>query len=155
MDNKNRQQQKKKKSGGAWGLLVLLVIWAVNNLDGEKVRRFFRQLQGAFRTGSINGRAAVAAIAVVVGLFLVIAVGSAVVKSAKDKRFDGIKKHRGSAASVSPMSAQGVQHSHDRLSGYRGEESGYDHWKKQLDGFLEAGIIDRSEYKVLLERRRR
>lgn len=26
------------------------------------------------------------------------------------------------------------------------------HWKNQLDGFLEAGLIDKAEYKVLMER---
>ena len=36
-----------------------------------------------------------------------------------------------------------------------GAEDAQEHWKKQLDGFLEAGIIDRSEYRVLQERRRR
>ena len=152
----NTTNQKKKKKGGAWWLLFLVIIWAVNNLDGEKVRRFFQRLQWQFRTGRVDMRALTAAGAVVVALVVLVIIVSAIAKSAKNKRFDGIKRQRGaSSASVSPMSGQSVQHSHDRLSGYHGEESGADHWKKQLDGFLEAGIIDRSEYKALLERRRR
>ena len=151
----NNTNQKKKKKGGAWWLLFLVIIWAVNNLDGEKVRRFFQRLQWQFRTGRVDMRALTAAGAVVVALVVLVVIVAAIAKSAKDKRFDGIKRQRGASASVSPMSSQSVQHSHDRLSGYRGEESGMDHWKKQLDGFLEAGIIDRSEYRALLERRRR
>ena len=151
----NNTNQKKKKKGGAWWLLFLVIIWAVNNLDGEKVRRFFQRLQWQFRTGRVDMRALTAAGAVVVALVALVVIVSAAAKSAKNKRFDGIKRQRGASASVSPMSGQSVQHSHDRLSGYRGEESGLDHWKKQLDGFLEAGIIDRSEYRALLERRRR
>ena len=153
MDNKNYQQKKKKKGGGWWGLAFLLVIWAINNLDGEKISRFFSRLQWQFRTGRVDMRVLTAAVAVVVALVALVVIVSAVAKSAKNKRFDGIKTRRSS--SVSPMSSQSVQHSHDRLQGYHGEESGMDHWKKQLDGFLEAGIIDRTEYKALLERRRR
>ncbi len=155
MDNKNYQQKKKKKGGGWWGLAFLLIIWAVNNLDSDKVRRFFSRLQWQFRTGRVDMRALTAAVAVVIALVALVVIVSAVAKSAKNKRFDGIKRPRGASASVSPMSGQSVQHSHDRLQGYRGDESGLEHWKKQLDGFLEAGIIDRSEYRVLLERRRR
>ena len=45
-------------------------------------------------------------------------------------------------------------HSHDRL--HPSEEvrceSGMEHWKNQLDGFLASGIIDRNEYRVLWDR---
>lgn len=48
------------------------------------------------------------------------------------------------------------EHSHDRLqTGSTAQECDDDsllHWKKQLDGFLQAGIIDRSEYNTLLAR---
>ena len=151
----NQNQRKKKKGSGLWGLFVLFVIYAINRLDAEKVSRFFSRLKWSFRTGRINSRAAISAIAVVVALFLLIVIIGVVAKKAREKRFDGVRTRRGGAAGVSPMSSQSVQHSHDRLQGYHGEESGADHWKKQLDGFLEAGIIDRSEYKALLERRRR
>ena len=156
MDNKNnRQQPRKKRKGGAWGFVVLLIIWAINRLDTEKVRRFFSRLQWSIRTGrlDVNGRAAVMALGAVFSLLAIVICVSVLAKKAREKRFDGVKTRR--SASVSPMSGQAVQHSHDRLQGYRGEESGMDHWKKQLDGFLEAGIIDRSEYRALLERRRR
>ena len=154
MDNKNKRQQPRKKKGGAWGLVILAVIWAVNRLDAEKISRFFSRLRWMSRTGRIDSKALVAALAAVIGLFVLVVIVAAVAKSARDKRFDGVRSRRSSTA-VSPMSSQSVQHSHDRLQGYHGEESGMDHWKKQLDGFLEAGIIDRAEYKALLERRRR
>ena len=150
----NQNQKKKKKGSGLWGLAVLAIIWIFNRLDSADVSRLFARLRWMINTGRIDSTALVASLSVVIGLVVVIVVISAATKAAKDKRFDGIRSHRSSAA-VSPMSGQSVQHSHDRLQGYRGEESGMDHWKKQLDGFLEAGIIDRSEYRVLLERRRR
>ena len=44
-------------------------------------------------------------------------------------------------------------HSHDRLSRQAAANCSVDeHWKAQLDGFLKAGIIDRKEYAVLMER---
>ena len=48
-------------------------------------------------------------------------------------------------------------HTHDRLDGknYNLKESDSDHYIKQLDGFLQAGIIDRSEYKTLRNRYKR
>lgn len=50
------------------------------------------------------------------------------------------------------------EHNHDRLSVSNTaqvcDEDSYTHWKKQLDDFLEAGIIDRSEYNILLKRYR-
>lgn len=48
------------------------------------------------------------------------------------------------------------EHSHDRLSVNNTaqvcDEDSYTHWKKQLDDFLAAGIIERSEYNTLLKR---
>lgn len=150
----NYQQQKKKKKGGLWGVVIVLAIWAINRIDPDKIQRFFSRLSWMIRTGRVDSKALVASLATVIGLVVLVVIVCAIAKSAKDKRFDGIKRRR-DATAVSPMSSQSVQHSHDRLQGYHGEETGMDHWKKQLDGFLEAGIIDRTEYKALLERRRR
>ena len=151
----NNYQQKKKKKGSLWGVVIVLAIWAINRLDPDKIRRFFSRMSWMIRTGRVDSSALVISLAAVIGLVALVVIVCAVAKSAKDKRFDGVRTRRRDATAVSPMSGQSVQHSHDRLQGYHGEESGMDHWKKQLDGFLEAGIIDRSEYKVLLERRRR
>ena len=148
MANENNQTRKKKKGGGGWGLLVLVALWMINGLGKSgNVKRFFERLRWSLRTGdfSMNG----GAIAVIAGVLLIILLSVVIVRLKKlrsAKRFDGIKARGGGTAAA---------HSHDRLQGYHGEESGADHWKKQLDGFLEAGIIDRSEYRVLLERRRR
>lgn len=46
-------------------------------------------------------------------------------------------------------------HSHDRLTPNTLKIEAYDsfeHYKRQIDGFLAAGIIDRAEYKVLYEK---
>lgn len=49
-------------------------------------------------------------------------------------------------------------HSHDRLStkntNFVESIDGFEHYRRQLDGFLEAGIIDRNEYKVLFKKYR-
>lgn len=51
-----------------------------------------------------------------------------------------------------------VTHSHDRLSNnntiFVESIDGFEHYKRQLDGFLEAGIIDKNEYKVLFRKYR-
>ena len=127
LNNQNQSQTpRKKKKGGIGWLIFLLIIWAVNRLDAEKVQRFFSRLQL---------------------LVIVLAVTISRVKKVRAaRRFDGVKAKGGGTAAA---------HSHDRLQGYRGDEDKTEHWKKQLDGFLEAGIIDRAEYRTLLERRRR
>jgi len=43
-------------------------------------------------------------------------------------------------------------HSHDRLDPTVHMESGLEHYKIQLDGFLKSGIIDRAEYNVLMKK---
>lgn len=46
-------------------------------------------------------------------------------------------------------------HSHDRLTPNTLKIEAYDsfeHYKRQIDGFLAAGIIDKAEYKVLYEK---
>ena len=145
--NRSNQQKKKKKGSGLWGLILLAVIWAFNRLNSEDVARFFSRLRWMFRTG--NFRLDDSFIAVIAAIVLVIVLSVTIVRIKKvraARRFDGIKAKSGGTAAA---------HSHDQLQGYRGNESPAEHWKKQLDGFLAAGIIDRSEYRVLLERRRR
>ena len=89
----------------------------------------------------------VIAAAVILAVVLLLVTLARAKKVREAKRFDGIRSFGGGTAKA---------HSHDQVTGYKlGAESGEEHWKKQLDGFLAAGIIDRSEYRVLLERRRR
>ena len=145
--NQRRQQTKKKKGSGLWGLLVLGLIWLFNSVNTGDIRRFFSRLGWRLRTGNFRlDDGAIVAITVVVVLVVLIVTLSRVKKVRAEKRFDGIRARGGGTAAA---------HSHDQLQGYRGNESAGEHWKKQLDGFLAAGIIDRSEYRVLLERRRR
>ena len=145
----NRNQRKKNKGSGILGLVILMLIWGFNRLDSAAVSRFFARLGRAFRTGDfrlVGGKEFLLVLGAVLVLVLLVVTLTRIRKVRAAKRFDGVKSRGGGTAAA---------HSHDRITGYRGEESGSEHWKKQLDGFLEAGIIDRSEYKVLLERRRR
>lgn len=149
--NNSNQQKKKKKGSGVWGLIILAAIWAINRLDADDVSHFFSRLQWRIRTGNfrLDGSKIGEITAIIIGLVLIFTLFltlSRIKKVSAAKRFDGIKARGGGTAQA---------HSHDQLQGYRGNESAAEHWKKQLDGFLEAGIIDRSEYRVLLERRRR
>ena len=143
----NQQQRKKKKGSGLWGLAVLAVIWIINRVDFDDLQRSFSRLGRGIRTGNfrLDGTVIGALAAAVLFIVLIITV-SRLKKRRAAKRFDGIKARGGGSSAA---------HSHDRLQGFRGDENPAEHWKKQLDGFLEAGIIDRSEYRVLLERRRR
>ena len=145
--NQNRQKPKKKNGSGLWGLVILVLIWLFNRINAGDLSRFSMRLRWALRTGDFRmDGAPVIAIAAIV-LIIVLAVTLTRIKKVRaEKRFDGIRARSGGTAAA---------HSHDRLQGYAGNESSAEHWKKQLDGFLAAGIIDRSEYRVLMERRRR
>ena len=150
MDNKNTKQGKKKSSGGGVAaLIIFIVIWLLNRFDSSDFHYFFSRLRRMLRTGRFSydgGRLAVI-LGVVLVIIVLIVVLSRALKSAKERRIDGVQSARGGGTAA--------QHSHDRLQGYAGDENGAEHWKKQLDGFLEAGIIDRSDYRALLERRRK
>ncbi len=55
---------------------------------------------------------------------------------------------------VSRIKKEEPQHTHDRTDriSYDRNETEYEHYKKQLDGFLKAGIIEKDEYRLLLNR---
>jgi len=146
MDNRDRQQKQKKKGSGLWVAVFFIVIWALNNLDFDSLAYRISRL---FRGGglSLDDMRIVIGIVAVLAVVLLILTITRLAKVRAQKRFDGIRSFRGGTAQA---------HSHDRVTGYQvGTENEQEHWKKQLDGFLAAGIIDRSEYRVLLERRRR
>ena len=157
--NNQTNQKKKKKGSGAWGLVILALVWLFNRVNGEDISRFFSRLRWMFRTGrlsspllpGIDGERIGALCAGALLLVVLVLVVVRVSRAAKEKRFEGVTKKPGAASGGGTSAA----HSHDRLQGYTGNESGAEHWKKQLDGFLAAGIIDRGEYRVLLERRRK
>ncbi len=143
--------KKKKKTGaGGWvGLaLAILLVNLIEQVDERSLRLFFLRLR----------HSPVLVIAIVA---IVISVVIALTALAANKRLNAEKSPRststGNAADrpVRRAVSTGAQHSHDRIQGYTtGSEDGYTHWKKQLDGFLAAGIIDRKEYQALLERRK-
>jgi|GEM_PF-1686655 len=143
MNNKKKKSGKNSAAGIAWAVL-LLVIYALRRVDFQTLGR---RLQWALRTGGfpVNGGML---FALCLGVIVVIIGIAAVARVAR-----GAAGRNGDADGISRRPA--APHSHDRLSGYADGSCGeLEHWKKQLDGFLEAGIIDRAEYRVLLERRR-
>lgn len=137
----NQKKPKKKNSSGLLWLVILLLIWIFNRVDFTMLSY---RLQRMLRLGNFSlARIALLAILAVVVLA---ALGLIVGKKAAGTRGDG----------VTPMRrASSTEHSHDRLTGPTdsvGDEA--EHWRRQLDSFLEAGLIDRAEYRALLERRR-
>lgn len=59
------------------------------------------------------------------------------------------------AMRAKPETRSSAYHNHDSIAaGGRVAESEQEHWKRQLDGFIQAGLIDREEYRMLLERRK-
>ena len=146
MDNTNKQQKPKKKGSGLWVAVFFLVIWLINTVDFDDLAyRLSRLFRGEGL--SLDDMQVVIGIVAVLAVVLVAVTLTRLSKVRAQKRFDGIRSFRGGTAQA---------HSHDRVTGYQvGAENAQEHWKKQLDGFLAAGIIDRSEYRVLLERRRR
>ena len=146
MDNRNKQQKPKKKGSGLWAFVILALIAFFNTADFDELSY---RISRFFRTGRLSPDSAVFVIAaaVILAVVLLLVTLARAKKVRKAKRFDGIRSFGGGTAKA---------HSHDQVTGYKlGAESGEEHWKKQLDGFLAAGIIDRSEYRTLLERRRR
>ena len=138
-------QKKKKKGGaGAWAVIaaVIIIVNMINSVDEWEIRRFFMQLRH-------NPTLAIAILAIVISVVIAL-----IALAANKKRMAADQPvRRSSTAARSGGTA--AQHSHDRIQGYTaGSEDAYLHWKKQLDGFLAAGIIDRKEYIALLERRR-
>ncbi len=146
MDNRNKQQKPKKKGSGLWAFVILALIAFFNTADFDELSY---RISRFFRTGRLSPDSAVFVIAaaVILAVVLLLVTLARAKKVREAKRFDGIRSFGGGTAKA---------HSHDQVTGYKlGAESGEEHWKKQLDGFLAAGIIDRSEYRTLLERRRR
>lgn len=146
MDNRNKQQKPKKKGSGLWAFVILALIASFNTADFDELSY---RISRFFRTGRLSPDSAVFVItaAVILAVVLLLVTLARAKKVREAKRFDGIRSFGGGTAKA---------HSHDQVTGYKlGAESGEEHWKKQLDGFLAAGIIDRSEYRTLLERRRR
>ena len=146
MDNRNKQQKPKKKGSGLWAFVILALIAFFNTADFDELSY---RISRFFRTGRLSPDSAVFVIAaaVILAVVLLLVTLARAKKVREAKRFDSIRLFGGGTAKA---------HSHDQVTGYKlGAESGEEHWKKQLDGFLAAGIIDRSEYRTLLERRRR
>lgn len=129
MNTPNVNRKKKKNSGG--GLVVLGIYIAYLLLSRVNWHSIGRSFRGGDR-------------AVLFGALALVLLAVIVIK---------LRKKAAERKNDSPAAAA---HTHDRLQGYTaGACSAEEHWRKQLDSFLAAGIIDRAEYRVLLERYRR
>ena len=140
----NKKDSKKKSNNGAGIISVIVFIVIVVRVFGiDELRRvFFMLRQGLADDGNLAGIIAVGAVSIVI---LFAALKAAVRAMTREKKTFTAETTRKTSAPL---------HSHDRLSGYTDGSCGdEEHWRKQLDGFLAAGIIDRSEYKILLEKR--
>ena len=73
----------------------------------------------------------------------------------KGVQLDNAKSAARAVAQRQALVRGGAQPPQVRPGGAAYGGGGADPWKEQLDGFLAAGVIDRAEYKALLERRRR
>jgi uncharacterized membrane protein len=53
-----------------------------------------------------------------------------------------------------PRDSKEELHTHDRIDriSYNVNETEAEHYRKQLDGFLKAGIIEKEEYRILINR---
>ena len=154
MDNKKQQNKKKPSSGFLW-VAALFLIGILRQLD---LGTAFTRLQRMLRTGRfVPDETVIFALAVLIPVLIVIvAVAVRVARHAAKTGDTAVSPRRTAEDAIGARRrTAGEAHSHDRLSGYTaGSENADDHWKKQLDSFLEAGLIDRAEYRVLLERRR-
>ncbi len=123
MQNQQKNKDTKKRLGG---LVFFVSILSVNLV----------------RTLLQSGEAEVLLLPLLVVLAIAVPVGIFAIAAKK-----GLLKAGGTKAQL---------HSHDRLQNDNSaelcEDDGSTHWKKQLDGFLASGIIDRSEYNTLLKR---
>lgn len=124
------QNKKKKKSSGTGGLVVGLILIL------SALSEFFEDSEAAS----------------VIFAFLVIIV-AVVVIVVKGKKKKGGTAGRASTIKERPVYSEKT-HSHNRLNQTSVVRctDGYEHWVNQLNGFLAAGIIDKSEYRVLLKK---
>ena len=141
----NNKDNKKKSNPGAGIAVVVFLIAFLSRMSSTEGlgRAIYEWGDRFFGSGSVIG----ILVAVVVSAVFIIAAIKAAVRSAK--------RENNTFAAETTRKTSAPLHSHDRLSGYTDGSCGdEEHWRKQLDGFLAAGIIDRSEYKVLLEKRK-
>ena len=138
----NKDTKKKKNPGSGLALIIFLI--AFLSARSDKIRELIYRLRDLPSASGANV-SVIAAIAVAVLVIIVVASAIPKARRMEKKKFFVPSDRGGTAAS----------HSHDRITGYTaGTCSDEEHWRKQLDGFLAAGIIERSEYRALLEKRK-
>lgn len=121
--------KKKKKAKPGLGVLALIAIAVIGNIADALDR-----LPGS---DTVLG---VAAVIVVIVVFVIV--------------FSVIRKRRETGTRPPLFRPKVEEDCHNRLHPEHAAEcdDALTHWKKQLDGFLAAGIIDKNEYRVLMER---
>lgn len=127
-------KDKKKKNPSIKGILLIGLVMIVSSLA-----EFLENAR-------LAGVAGVAVFVIVFAVILILAVKEA--KKKKGSSRPGVSSIR------KDLSFSEKLHSHDRLDSNRIVRcaDGYQHWINQLDGFLDAGLIDRSEYRALIEK---
>lgn len=101
---------------------------------------------------------------VIIVLLVLLAMVAGVLLAIKQGKIQK-ESFRGTAVSslvqraVSVRGDNSSQHNHNRLelgnSAEQCDDDDFLHWKKQLDGFLQAGLVDKKEYQVLLKKGRK
>ena len=133
----NLMKKKKTSTGGFWTLLIILLAYLTYQ-NGSRIISIFHYFatmgpEETLRVLQIRPeRFAVLLYPLCLLLLLIVSV----IRSAR----------RGKAVKE--------VHTHDRTDtvSYKVNETEAEHYKKQLDGFLKAGIIEKEEYNLLLNR---
>ena len=127
MDKK--KSDKKQKGIGALVVGLILVLSSAGELLEDS-----------------DAAAAVIFFVIIIAVFAVLAAGKL---SKKKKGSSAVQQERVNFRSLSTD----FNHSHDRLEvGTSRCKDGYEHWINQLNTFLAAGIIDKAEYRALLQK---
>ena len=114
----------KKKKGSGFGILIWLLVLLVGYLaNNEDVWPMIRRYRSTL----------IPALIVLAVILLTVWIISRISSSIKER---------------------GREHTHDRIDtiSYDVNESEEEHYRKQLNGFLKAGIIEKEEYRLLLQR---
>ncbi len=134
--NKNKNNKKKTSLAGIILIVVIFLRFIMNN---------------GYSYEAVTALLGFALVLVPIAIPIVLLI------LAKKKKAEqpGSSPYRGYSASKKQTSGN---HSHDRLSQNNlaaEHRDGIEHYKRQLDDFLAAGIIDRDEYKLMLNKYRK
>ena len=116
-------EKKSNKKGSGWAFLIWVLIVVIGVLVNDQRAGSYVRYYLRYLPGIVP---------LLIALLFIVFVIVLVVKTASRKK----------------------EHTHDRTDrvSYDVNETEFEHYKKQLDGFLRAGIIEKEEYRLLLRR---